>query len=48
VRLNLAVVRRGPVLELVYLYHEDGKPPPVDIRWLTLRLDERVARGLGQ
>lgn len=48
VRLSLGLVRRGQVLEVLYVYHEDGKPPPVDIRWLTLRLDMRVAEGLGK
>jgi hypothetical protein len=45
-RLNMAVVKRGPALEVVMLVLLDGSTPQVELRTLAETLDERVAEAL--
>ena len=48
VRVSVALVRHGPVLEAVAIYYADGTLPTISLYMVTLQLDKRVAAGLGE
>jgi hypothetical protein len=46
-RVDIVVVRRGTVVEVIYAFYLDGRQPPMSVSEITGILDARVVAALG-